>query len=125
LPTGLLRVAQDSPQDLGPPQETGENQGGCAVTALFPPGGQSNGSGSEDHDALPTCDVEFDVARRFLRLADIDNGAFRRLLGSVRRRSAFSATVFMPASRGRNFSFRVEPVVLGWQTARGPHLQKF
>jgi hypothetical protein len=25
----------------------------------------------------------------------------------------------------RNFSFRVEPVVLGWQTARGPHLQKF
>jgi hypothetical protein len=79
IETGLLRVAQGSPQDLGPPQETGENQGGCAVRALFPPGSQSHGSGSEDHDALPTCDVELDVARRFLRLADIDNGAFGRL----------------------------------------------
>jgi hypothetical protein len=78
IETGLLRVAQDPPQNLGPPQETSENQG-SAVTALFPLGGRSNGSGSEGHDALPTCDVELDVARRFLRLVDLDNGVFERL----------------------------------------------
>jgi hypothetical protein len=35
--------------------------------------------GSEGHDALPTCHVELDVARRFLRLADLGNGVFERL----------------------------------------------
>jgi hypothetical protein len=78
IETGLLRVAQDPPQNLDAPQETGENQG-SAVTALFPRGGQSHRSGSEGHDTLPTCDVELDVARRFLRLADLDNGVFERL----------------------------------------------
>jgi hypothetical protein len=68
--------------DGGATRGTEENQG-CAVAALFPRGqpttGQSDERGSQGHDALPTCDVELDVARRFLRLADIDNGVFERL----------------------------------------------
>src|SRR5579863_7478964 len=80
--TGLLRIAHDPPMDRDSTLETEENQG-CAVAALFPRGqptaGQSDERGSKGPDALPTCDVELDVARRFLRLADIDNGMFERL----------------------------------------------
>ena len=80
--TGLLQIVHDPPMDRDPTQETEENQG-RAVAALFPRGqptaGQSDERGSKGHDALPTSDVELDVARRFLRLADIDNGVFERL----------------------------------------------
>jgi hypothetical protein len=82
IETGLLRVAHDPPMVPGPTQETVENQS-CAAAALFPRGqptaGQSDERGSKGHDALPTCGVELDVARRFFRLADIDNGVFERL----------------------------------------------
>ena len=78
--TGLLRIAHDPAMDRDPPQETEENS---AVAPLFPRGqptaGQFNERGSKGHDALPTSEVELDVARRFLRLADIDNGVFERL----------------------------------------------
>ncbi len=78
--TGLLRVALDPPMDPSPTQETDQ---GCAIEALFPRGlptaDQFDERGSEGHDALPTCDVELDVARRFVRLADLDNGVFERL----------------------------------------------
>lgn len=33
----------------------------------------------ERQAALPTCDLELDVAQRFLRLADLNDGAFERL----------------------------------------------
>jgi hypothetical protein len=82
IETGLLRVAQDPPQDLGPIQEPEENQG-RVVAALFPRGqptaGQSDDRGSEGHDTEPACDIELDVARRFMHLADLDNGVFERL----------------------------------------------
>ena len=80
IETGLLRVAQAPPQDVDPPQDTGHRR--YAVTALFPADqstGRSDGRSSEGRDALPSCDIEFDVARRFLRLADLDNGGFERL----------------------------------------------
>jgi hypothetical protein len=72
--TGLLRIAYDPPMDRGPTQEPEENHG-WAVAASFP----SSQPGSKGHDALPTCDVELGVARRFLHLAHIDNGVFERL----------------------------------------------
>src|SRR6185437_8187195 len=37
METGLLRLAQDPPQDIRPAQEIEENQS-CAVAALFPSG---------------------------------------------------------------------------------------
>ena len=78
--TGLLRIAHDYPIGRGPMQETLENQG-CGVAALFPrsqpTAEQSNEHARKRHDT--TSEVELDVARRFLRLADIDNGVFERL----------------------------------------------
>ena len=78
--TGLLRIAHYAPISRGPMQETLENQG-CGVAALFPrsqPTAElSDEHASKGHDT--TSEVELDVARRFLRLADIDNGVFERL----------------------------------------------
>lgn len=78
--TGLLRIAHDSPIGRGPMRETLKIQG-CAVAALFPRG-QPTADQTKEHTSKGhemTSEVEFDVARRFLRLADIDNGVFERL----------------------------------------------
>jgi hypothetical protein len=82
IETALLQI---EPDELLPPsaQPEVEPHKGCAVTTLFPgrqsTGGRSDEDGSEDCDARPTSHFELDVARRFLRLADLDNGVFERL----------------------------------------------
>jgi hypothetical protein len=77
IETALL---QDLP--LSGPQEAEPNQG-CAVTTLFPggqaTGGRSDEIGCEDRAAPAAFYFGLDVARRFLRLADLDNGVFERL----------------------------------------------
>jgi hypothetical protein len=81
IETALLQIEHED-LALPGPQEVEPNQG-CAVTTLFP-GGQATGggsdeSGSEDRAALAASHFGLDVARRFLRLADLDNGVFERL----------------------------------------------
>jgi hypothetical protein len=81
IETALFQIAhEDLP--LPGPQEIEPNQG-CAATTLFP-GGQATGdrldeSGSADRAALAASHFGLDVAQRFLRLADLDNGVFERL----------------------------------------------
>jgi hypothetical protein len=65
------RVAQTEPlQDRG-------------VATLFRPGqptsSQFDEGANQDRDAPAISDIGLDVARRFLRLADLDNGVFERL----------------------------------------------
>jgi hypothetical protein len=80
IETGLFQIEHEDLPLPGPleiePKE-------CAVTTLFP-GGQATGdrsdeSGSDDCATLATSHFGLDVARRFLRLADLDNGMFERL----------------------------------------------
>jgi hypothetical protein len=80
IETGLFRVEHLPRQDAVSRQDTEENQG-CAVTALFQPCqpvGKFGERGSKG-DMPPSLDIGFEVARRFVRLADLDNGVFERL----------------------------------------------
>jgi hypothetical protein len=78
IETGLLRIEHELPDDPNTPQYAEQNRG-AAVSTLFPSGSQTHGSSSEGLDPSRTCDPSLDVARRFLRLADLNNGVFERL----------------------------------------------
>jgi hypothetical protein len=78
IETALLQIEHDD-VSLPGPHEIEPNQG-CAVTTLFPSDQATNRwdvSGSDGLAAAPHSGR--DVARRFLRLAELDNGVFERL----------------------------------------------
>jgi hypothetical protein len=80
IETGLLQIQDEIPHAASRGQERELSQG-CAVTTLFPsdesPSGEFDDGGRDD--AMTTLDVGLAVARRFVRLADLDNGVFERL----------------------------------------------
>jgi hypothetical protein len=82
IETGLLQIQEEHlPEPSRAAQiESSQERG---VAAIFRPGQPTNGRSdegrSEVRDTPPTCDVGLDVAHRFLRLADLDNGVFERL----------------------------------------------
>jgi hypothetical protein len=82
IETGLLQIQEEllpEPSRAAQIQSSHDHE----VTAIFRPGQptgcRSDEGRSEDRDTPPTCDVGLEVARRFLRLADLDNGVFERL----------------------------------------------
>jgi hypothetical protein len=121
IETGLLRVAQDR----SPTQETEQNQD-CEVRTLFRPdpstGGQPNGRGSERPGALPTRDIELDVARRFVRLADLDNGVFERLgrYEAALWRQVRQTLFTLEALRWRTSNVRASRTRYSWQRTMAP-----
>ena len=101
IETGLLQIQEESfpkPSRFAPTvpfQDRG-------VTTISWPGqptsGRSDDGANEDRDALAISDIGLDVARRFLRLADLDNGVFQRprfeiLLAALMSREAESSIV--------------------------------
>jgi hypothetical protein len=85
IETGLLQMQLEIPQEPKPTKGTEPNNG-CAVTTLVRLGqpaevwaneGDSAERGYNDDSAAS--EVQLVVARRFLRLADLDNGVFERL----------------------------------------------
>jgi hypothetical protein len=85
IETGLLQIQLEIPQEPNPAQGTELNIG-CVVTTLVrlgqPADVWANEGGSAKHahnDASAASEVQLIVARRFLRLADLDNGVFERL----------------------------------------------
>ena len=81
IETGLLQIQEELPKPsrLAPTQSFRER----GVTMISWPGqpasGQSDEGANQDRDAPAISDLGLDVARRFLRLADLDNGVFERL----------------------------------------------
>ena len=85
IETGLLQIQLEIPQALNPTQGTEPNDG-CAVGTLVRLGQPAevwanDGDSAEraHNDASAASEVRPVVARRFLRLADLDNGVFDRL----------------------------------------------
>jgi hypothetical protein len=82
IETGLLQIQDEFLQETSSKQDAELSQG-CAVTTLFPSdrptGGEFDEGGRESRDPEITLDVGLAVARRFVRLADLDNGVFDRL----------------------------------------------
>ena len=84
IETGLLQIQGEILHEPSrPPQSYSQ---GSEVTMLFGlgerTGGQSDDRGTEDRDhrdASATPEVGLDAARRFVRLADLDNGVFELL----------------------------------------------
>jgi hypothetical protein len=111
IETGLLQIQDEiSHEPSRAPQTQYQDR---EVTMLFGlgerTGGQSDDGGSEDRDhrdASATSEVGLDVARRFLRLADLDNGVFERL-------GRYEATLWRQV---RQTLFTLEG--LRWQTSR-------
>ena len=81
IETGLLQIQEELPEPSRAAQTQPFQDRG--VTTLFRPGqptsGQSDEGANQDRDAPAISDIGLDVARRFLRLADLDNGVFERL----------------------------------------------
>jgi hypothetical protein len=85
IETGLFQIQLEIPQEPNPTQGTEPNNG-CAVTTIVRLGQPAEvwaieGDSAEraHNDASATSEVQLVVARRFLRLADLDNGVFERL----------------------------------------------
>jgi hypothetical protein len=82
IETGLLQIQEEFWPEPSRTTQTEPSQD-RGVTAIFrpgqPTGSRSREGASEDHDAAVMSDGGLDVARRFLRLADLDNGVFERL----------------------------------------------
>jgi hypothetical protein len=79
IETGLLQIQDELPQDPRSKQDDELSQG-CAVTTLFPSDPPTGGQlDREAHDATTRLDAGCAVARRFVRLAELDNGVFERL----------------------------------------------
>ena len=80
IETALLQIEHEDLPLPGPQQIEPK---GCGVTTLFTgdqaTGGRSDEGGSEDRAAPAAPRFGLDVARRFLRLADLDNGMFERI----------------------------------------------
>jgi hypothetical protein len=82
IETGLLHIQEHIPHA---PELTSDTKSqDRAVPTLVRLGDERTGGRSDEganshRDAPPTRDVGLDVARRFLRLADLDNGVFERL----------------------------------------------
>jgi hypothetical protein len=80
IETGLLQI-QEEPEASRTAQ-TGLSQERTIAT-LVRLGGQpdvrSREAATDPRNAPPNCEVQLAVARRFLRLADLDNGVFERL----------------------------------------------
>jgi hypothetical protein len=80
IETGLLQI-QEEPEASRTAQ-TGLSQERTIAT-LVRLGGQpdvrSHEAATDHRNAPPNCEVQLAVARRFLRLADLDNGVFERL----------------------------------------------
>jgi hypothetical protein len=121
IETGLLRIEHEPPDDPNPPQDCKQNRG-CAVSALFPTGGQSDERDTEGRDLLPTCNVELDVARRFLRLAQLDNGVFERLgrYEAALWRQVRQTHFTLEALRWRTSNVRASRTHYSWQRTMAP-----
>jgi hypothetical protein len=82
IETGLLQIQEEFWPEPSRTAQTEPSQD-RGVTTIFRPGQQTSSRSperaSEDHDAPVMSDGGLDVARRFLRLADLDNGVFERL----------------------------------------------
>jgi hypothetical protein len=79
IETGLLQIQHDLPQEPNSKEDTELSQS-CVVTTLFPAAPPADSQfDREVRDATTTLDVGLAVARRFVRLADLDNGVFERL----------------------------------------------
>jgi hypothetical protein len=85
IETGLLQIQDEIPQDPSPTQGTEPIRGGfvTALTRLGPPAevwpDQRCGAERDLTDTSAASEVQLAVARRFVRLADLDNGVFERL----------------------------------------------
>jgi hypothetical protein len=80
IETGLLQI-QEEPE-LSRAAETGFSQERTIATLVRlggQPDVQSHEAATDHRNALPNCEVQLALARRFLRLADLDNGVFERL----------------------------------------------
>lgn len=82
IETGLLQIQEEFWPEPSRTTQTEPSQE-RGVTTIFRPGQQtssrSHEGASDKREAAATSDVGLDVARRFLRLADLDNGVFERL----------------------------------------------
>jgi hypothetical protein len=85
IETGLLQIQDEFLHEPSRAAQTqpSQDRGVATVFGLGQPtGGRSDEGASEDRDhrdAPATSDARLDVARRFLRLADLNNGVFERL----------------------------------------------